>query len=92
MKLSHSNVREVRRSDSTSEYACGVSSPHRQTTPQAICGYCVSIFTFQMQKLREKQKQKHWQVEFTSELWAAASVERKAQKRATADKNMRRKM
>ena len=28
------------------EDACGVSSPHPQATPQAICGYGVSIFTF----------------------------------------------
>ena len=41
-------------------------SPHPQTPAPTICGYCVSIFTFQMRKQKEKQKQqqKPRQVQF----------------------------
>ena len=34
--------------------ACGVSSPHSQTTPQAISGYFESIFTFTVRQLELK--------------------------------------
>ena len=36
--------------------ACGVSSPHPQRNPQAICGYCVSIFTFTVRQLEFKAR------------------------------------
>lgn len=63
---------------------------HRRTLKRlapTICGYCVSILTFQMYKPKEK----HLQAEFTAEI-SAAFVETKAQKRATADNNSLRHM